>query len=609
MQSLSSLALGLGVVLSSVFIASGSRLPISNGQTTRSLASRQAPGVVAPSDFLRRAGHASVVAGDWVYIDGGEFSFMSDGTPQYQYSSTILSIDLSQTWSNSTVTIHSTSKPKGAPDLMNPSLWYHEEEDLLYSGFAGRLSSFGDAPSPAPFSLWSFKPDGTGSGSWTEVIDSGSAVWDSITRPSQSMMAFGSGSAYSLGGFESSQTALSTANLDQNLPVPGLMQFNMKTKKFLNSTAGGYSFNGTAEKGAMHYVPSFGPDGLFIVMGGDDFWHTDPEHLTDLETISIYDPSSEQWFNQTTTGNIPQPRKEFCLAGIESNNATYEIFMYAGWAGHLGAAAIPFDEIYILTLPAFHWIEVYYPPQHPRHGVTCNAVGGSQILTIGGLDTNSKHTVDTLVYTSPYDTTPDPFAQGLAIFDMTSLQFADKYIAKAPQYVQSDTVKFYYDTRPATKFSSPKLAKLIENTHFANATASSANNSSSPSQSDSENSTATPARSTQSSSSNTSHKTSVGAIAGGVVGGVALLLLLGALIFLVRKRSNSREPEHPSYVEVSGESKRLRGQGLQEMYQMPSEMDGNPRQIRVAELRGDGVQSPVELRGEYEPSELNGSVR
>ena len=158
------------------------------------------------------------------------------------------------------------------------------------------------------------------------MIDSGSTVWDSITRPCQPMMAFGSGSAYSLGGFESSQTALSTANLDQNLPVPGLMQFNMKTQKFLNSTAGGYSFNGTAEKGAMHYVPSFGPDGLFIVMGGDDCWHTDPEHLTDLETISIYDPSSEQWFNQTTTGNIPQPRKEFCLAGIESNNATYEMY-------------------------------------------------------------------------------------------------------------------------------------------------------------------------------------------------------------------------------------------------------------------------------------------
>lgn len=61
-------------------------------------------------------------------------------------------------------------------------------------------------------------------------------------------------------------------------------------------------------------------------MGGDDVWHPDPESVKDLETVSIYDPSSEQWFNQTTTGNIPQPREEFCLAGLESNNGTYEMY-------------------------------------------------------------------------------------------------------------------------------------------------------------------------------------------------------------------------------------------------------------------------------------------
>lgn len=58
MQSLSSFALGLGVVFSSVFITTASFQPISNGPKTRSLATRQAPGVVATSDFLRRAGHA-----------------------------------------------------------------------------------------------------------------------------------------------------------------------------------------------------------------------------------------------------------------------------------------------------------------------------------------------------------------------------------------------------------------------------------------------------------------------------------------------------------------------------------------------------------------------
>ena len=209
---------------------------------------------------------------------------------------------------------------------MYSSLWYDDAEDVLYSGFTGRVSNFGDAPKPFPFSLWSFKPDGTGSGSWKEVIDSGSSVWDSYTRPCQPMVDFGSGSAYILGGFENSRTALAAANLSSSIPIPGLVQFNLTTQKFSNSTAGGYSFNGTAEKGAMHYVPSFGSDGLFVVMGGDDFWHSTAEQLVDLETIQIYDPSSGRWFNQTTTGNIPPGRKEFCLAGIPSNNATYEMY-------------------------------------------------------------------------------------------------------------------------------------------------------------------------------------------------------------------------------------------------------------------------------------------
>lgn len=121
--------------------------------------------------------------------------------------------------------------------------------------------------------------------------------------------------------------------------------------------------------------------------------------------------------------------------------------------------------------------------------------------------------------------------------------------------------------------------------------------------------------STQPSSSNNSHRTPVGAIAGGIVGGVALLALLGVLIFLARKRRKSREPKHPPYVEVSGESKGQQGQNLHEMYQMPEELEGNLQQNRLvgqsrrAELSGDGTHSPVELSGDRDVSELNGSVR
>ncbi|MCJ1464264.1 hypothetical protein MMC07_002877 [Pseudocyphellaria aurata] len=453
--------------------------------------------------------------------------------------------------------IHSTSKPNGAPNLVKPSLWYDEHEDLLYSGFAGRVSEFGNQLSPPPFSLWSFKPDGGGSGSWKEEIDSGSPVWDSLTRPCHPMMAFGSGSAYALGGYENLHTAL-TAN--GTVPVPGLVQFNLTTKQFTNSTAAGYSFLGTAEKGAMHYVPSFGPDGFFVVMGGDDFWHSNYSSLADIKTISIHDPSSQQWFDQTTAGDIPKPRKEFCLAGIESNNGTYEIFMYAGWDGRLGATAIVYDEIYILTLPAFYWIRVDYPPQHPRHALSCNAVGGSQILTIGGVDTNAQHTTDYLTSESTFDTSADPFAQGLAIFDMTALKFANQYTANASPYVQSDL------------FDSTELAKLLVITRFSNS-----NKNSSPPATNFSPSRSAPA----------------GAIAGGVVGGVAVLASLGALIFFfARKRRKSRLSEPRLLHELSGESqRRQQPSGPQEMYQMPEEMAGNP----IAELNAHW--SPVELAG------------
>ena len=117
--------------------------------------------------------------------------------------------------------------------------------------------------------------------------------------------------------------------------------------------------------------------------------------------------------------------------------------MYAGWGTELGPAAIPYDTINILTLPAFHWISVPYYPQSPRHALSCNAVGGSQILTIGGVDSNAQ-----LDYTdqiqSTFNSSPDPFAQGLAIFDMTTMAFADQYTAGAPPYEQSDVLKQFY---------------------------------------------------------------------------------------------------------------------------------------------------------------------
>lgn len=45
---------------------------------------RQAAGSVPASEFVRRAYQSSIVVGDWLYIDGGEFSYNSGGI-NYEY--------------------------------------------------------------------------------------------------------------------------------------------------------------------------------------------------------------------------------------------------------------------------------------------------------------------------------------------------------------------------------------------------------------------------------------------------------------------------------------------------------------------------------------------
>ena len=235
-------------------------------------------------------------------------------------ANTLLSIDLSRNWTNASVIMQSTTKPSGLPSLDNPSLWYHEEEDILYTGFTGWNSSFGDQPALPPLSLWSFKPDGSGSGAFHEVINSSSSVWGSLIRPSSPLMAYGADHAWVLGG-----SALG-CDLGFTLPViAGMVQFDMKSLSFTNSSASTYNASSGLYKGAMQYVPTFGPEGLFIAMGGASHVNPVNTQFIDFGTVSIFDPAKQEWFNQTTTGSQPTARIDFCTAGINSTNGTYEM--------------------------------------------------------------------------------------------------------------------------------------------------------------------------------------------------------------------------------------------------------------------------------------------
>ncbi|KAL8819020.1 MAG: hypothetical protein Q9223_002473 [Gallowayella weberi] len=524
----------------------------------------------------------AAIAGKYLYIDGGEFSYRNGESTIYQYSSTTLSIDLSQDWVNDTVVFHTTSKPSLAPKLSSASLWYDTTKDLFYSGAIGTTPHF-NSPMPQPLSLWSFTPDGTGSGTWKEEITEEDPVWRNFTRPTLGYQSSDADTALVLGG----QTV---ADISTDILQPGLVEFDMRTRKFTNSSATSFSANGTGSGGQMHFVPNFGPNGIFLIMGGhmdmglDSFYRADDFY--GFDNIWVYEGVTHKWYNQTASGNVPEGRMDFCVAGVNSTNGTYEIFLYGGHQAHLGPVAVPYDEVFILTLPAWHWLKVDYPPQYPRAGHTCNAVGGSQIITIGGFDTNSS------IYYGEYDdvqrsmfnTTADPFAQGLGIFNMTSLAWEHHYTATAPPYKQSDLVKNLYRANPqnGSQFSTAGLKELFQTTHFA------------PPADD----RAAPPSSKNSTATIPTRKPNVGAIAGGVVGGVAGLACIAATFLFFHRRRTSTRSKHGSNG-VTSTAPPENNKAPSRVHYSLQEADAVATQYRGAQLGGQGIQEmqqyPVEM--------------
>lgn len=99
----------------------------------------------------------------------------------------------------------------------------------------------------------------------------------------------------------------------------------MSSKTFSNVSASNYLANsGVVTNGALHYVSAFGPQGLFIGMDGDAVQHV--ERLISFDTVAVFDPLKQQWYNQSTTGSPPGSRLEFCTAGVSSTNGTYEMY-------------------------------------------------------------------------------------------------------------------------------------------------------------------------------------------------------------------------------------------------------------------------------------------
>ena len=193
-----------------------------------------------------------------------------------------------------------------------------------------------------------------------------------------------------------------------------------------------------------------------------------------------------------------------------------------------------------------------------------------------------------------YNSLPDPWLQGLGIFDLTAMEWKEEYDTAAAPYVTPDAVKAYYQRHgrgPASWTNDIVQAWFTEVTSYhtdsgnhtdsSNHTdPSSHTDSSNPKDSSSTPSTPQPSRSGLPGSS----ESKIGAIAGGTVGGIVALALIAlcAFFLLRRHRRRGRSTVPPS---DTG-------------YQIP-EMDNNGDDripgvsYHLCELQG--INDPIEL--------------
>jgi hypothetical protein len=183
------------------------------------------------------------------------------------------------------------------------------------------------------------------------------------------------GQGYFLGGWKENRTAPSMVGRRAS---SHLLRYDMSSNSFTNLS--GPDHVGRAE-GVMIFLP-VSDAGLLIYIGGV----LDPQRNgsfvpAPMEIIRVFDIATTTWYTQRASGDIPPVRRRFCAGATWPDDRTsFNIYAYGGLSAGTDGSA--FDDLYILSLPSFQYLK-WWPTKprtgRPRHSMTCNVVGRSQV--------------------------------------------------------------------------------------------------------------------------------------------------------------------------------------------------------------------------------------
>ncbi|KAF2227791.1 hypothetical protein BDZ85DRAFT_187919 [Elsinoe ampelina] len=396
------------------------------------------PGLVkrqnSPTDVCSRWAHMTAMVNGTLYIYGGEAT-TEPGQTSNTWNNNFLSLDLTRSFQISDPPLNGLSQPNGPPAVSLGTLWHSYDSLFLYGG------EYSSDPSatPDPFSLWEYNVP---SSRWIEHSDPrtsdgqfSSAANEPVQRAAEgsgiSVPSLGRGfyfgghqDGYTTQGWSQSiwriyltslleftfpgRSNTQVSSLSDNRPAPAEGAWRNITTGGVQDTAG---FPERAD-GLLLYVPGYGDEGILLGLAGGT--NTTFQQMSQLD---VYDIASSTWYKQATTGPTPKIRVNPCaVVASAADGSSQNIYMYGGQNLIPQGEQVQYDDMWILTLPSFTWIQVdqsNQPVPYARAGHTCN-IWNAQMVLVGG-------------YVGPEISCDSP---GVYVFDLSELKWTTSYNAR-----------------------------------------------------------------------------------------------------------------------------------------------------------------------------------
>lgn len=355
-----------------------------------------------------------------------------------------LAIPLNVDWNTDTVNdkVQTMDSPANFP-VLRPALWPNDKENKMYSWGGGfnsnspgssesiknpRLRVFTKGDPDSLYGAWTVDPKPPGDPP-ARINFTQHASWTSCN-----------GLGFMFGGLYMGVDP----QRHHGLGTPGLVIYNMTYNRWSNESEASKKFGkapyaGSHEHGTAVCLPEAGTrgEGVVVFLGGAQRSIENPtDELVNVEMdrVSFYDIGTNDFYTQKTTNESSPPlaRRRACsVAARSSNNRSYEIFVFGG-----------LDEqpanIHILTIPGFRWFHAEYPgadSAEARCNQACVVAGNRQMISVGGTPISSGD------QWSP----PDPWKNGMKVFDMVNLKWGNQYIANAPAYETPAMIRDWYN--------------------------------------------------------------------------------------------------------------------------------------------------------------------